>query len=410
MADETPPTQRNSSSASVRHLRDGFGLLQFADPILEQSFTSHHLQGARTRVQIHLLLSIALVMGLVCIDDYVLHRIHGLQLLLVRFLAIGSLLAGVALTAKKRWYERYYAQAIRVLVPVFGACAVANALIDQPGVSFFAAIVLVVFAIYLLVGLLFVAALCSGMSILAMYLLGAGAMGLPHNELIYNGSILLFTNVLCATASYNFERLIRASFLEAHLLNDMANRDGLTSIYNRRAFDEHAGRLWQQALREHRNVALLLIDIDHFKAYNDYYGHQVGDQCLQQVARTLSVACRRPMDFAARYGGEEFAVVLYDAHRDYATEAANRIQTELRQLAIDHPASAARQLTVSIGAACVMPETGRTVYECLQLADEALYAAKEAGRDRVVVKDTEYAALTLGVFRQGEPRSQRQVS
>jgi diguanylate cyclase (GGDEF)-like protein len=145
----------------------------------------------------------------------------------------------------------------------------------------------------------------------------------------------------------------------------------------------------------------MLIDIDHFKSYNDYYGHQAGDECLRQVAWCLMRSARRPLDVTARYGGEEFAIVLYDARRDHIEDVARRVRAGIEALNIEHLASPLplKRLTVSIGAACVEPVAGRTHFGFIQLADEALYDAKEQGRDRIVIKDKEYAQLSTGAFR-----------
>jgi diguanylate cyclase (GGDEF)-like protein len=180
----------------------------------------------------------------------------------------------------------------------------------------------------------------------------------------------------------------------------MASRDGLTGIGNRSAFDEHMDKIWYQAGREHTSVALLMVDIDYFKAYNDYYGHQAGDECLRHVARALAHCARRPLDFTARYGGEEFAVILYDVRRSEVDELAMRMQAGIASLALRHPASpVAAQLTVSIGVACVVPEANRSRFGFIQLADEALYEAKGAGRNRTVVMDREYEEMSTGPFR-----------
>jgi diguanylate cyclase (GGDEF)-like protein len=401
-----------ADSAAAKQLRNGFRWLSFTDSLLELAFRKHHIDRAHARVRLHLWLAMVLVLSFIVIDEYVLHRAASGYLTTVRVLSLSSITVCVLITAGKDGYQRYYATAIQLLVPLFGLCAVANELIDQPaGVSFFAAIVLVVFAVYLLVGMLFVSALATGLFILAAYLFGAIAAGVPSKELFYNGTILLFSNVLGATASYSLEQLMRVGFLEARLLSDTANRDGLTGIYNRRAFDEHTERVWQQAIREQKRVALMLVDIDHFKAYNDFYGHQVGDQCLQQVAVILTSVCRRPLDFTARYGGEEFAVVLYDAEPEYLKELADRIHQSLLELGIAHPVSTgSHRLTVSIGAACVQPDQHRSIFGFVQFADEALYEAKDAGRDRTIIKDTEYAGLLTGTFRGPNARAQRRAS
>ncbi|HYM33834.1 MAG TPA: diguanylate cyclase, partial [Steroidobacteraceae bacterium] len=177
-------------------------------------------------------------------------------------------------------------------------------------------------------------------------------------------------------------------------------RDGLTGIYNRRMFDEHLDKVWQQAGRDRVPVALLLVDIDHFKNYNDYYGHQAGDECLKHVAKALAYCARRPLDFTARYGGEEFAIVLYNARRDYVEEVARRIRATMERLALKHPVSPiSEHLTVSVGAACVVPLPERSQFGFIQLADEALYDAKGGGRNRCVVMDKEYDELSTGSFR-----------
>jgi len=185
------------------------------------------------------------------------------------------------------------------------------------------------------------------------------------------------------------------------LLTEAASRDGLTGIHNRRAFDDRLDLLWPQAMREQTPLALMLIDIDHFKLYNDYYGHQAGDECLRQVARCLMRCARRPLDVTTRYGGEEFAIVLYDAGREQVEEVARQLRQAIEALGIKHLASPSphERLTVSIGAACVTPSFGRSHFGFIQLADEALYAAKEQGRDRLVIMDKEYEQLSTGAFR-----------
>jgi diguanylate cyclase (GGDEF)-like protein len=195
------------------------------------------------------------------------------------------------------------------------------------------------------------------------------------------------------------EKTARLRFLEACLLREMVARDGLTGIQNRRMFDQHIQRVWLQAVRDAERVAVLLVDIDCFKDYNDHYGHQAGDECLRAVATSLSQCVRRPLDFVARYGGEEFAVVLYEAKREYVAEVLTRIQRSIAELNIPHQAShVATRLTVSIGAAFILPNANRTLEGLIQLADEGLYSAKEQGRNRVVVMEAEYNALKTGRF------------
>lgn len=219
--------------------------------------------------------------------------------------------------------------------------------------------------------------------------------------LLVDAGVLIFTNVIGAIVCYSLERANRINFLESQLLMETARRDGLTGIANRRTFDEHVDRIWSRAAQDGMPLTLLLIDIDHFKAYNDCYGHQAGDECLRRVAWSLSARARRPLDIAARYGGEEFAMVLYDARRQDAEDMARQIQAGIEALAIAHPASPTgnQRLTVSIGIACIEPLSGRSHYGFIQLADEALYAAKARGRNCIVIMDKEYGELSTGTFR-----------
>jgi diguanylate cyclase (GGDEF)-like protein len=210
---------------------------------------------------------------------------------------------------------------------------------------------------------------------------------------------MVAANLFGASVVYMHEKTSRMRFLEACLLREMVARDGLTGIQNRRMFDQHIARVWQQAVREEERIAVLLADVDCFKDYNDRYGHQAGDECLRAVAVSLSQCARRPLDFVARYGGEEFAIVLYEASREYVAEVLTRIQRSIAELNIPHEASkVAGRLTLSIGAAFILPAANRTLEGLIQLADEALYCAKEEGRNRVIVMEAEYATMRTGRF------------
>jgi diguanylate cyclase len=149
----------------------------------------------------------------------------------------------------------------------------------------------------------------------------------------------------------------------------------------------------------------MMTDIDNFKAFNDNFGHLTGDQVLRLVALSVKQNVKG-QDIAARYGGEEFAIVLYEADRGHVEAAARRIQLEIGSLGVVHAASpaASKRLTVSIGAACIVPKPDRTQYGFIQLADEALYDAKERGRNCVVIMDKEYEQLSTGSFRGGGPQ------
>ncbi len=176
--------------------------------------------------------------------------------------------------------------------------------------------------------------------------------------------------------------------LEGHL-SRLATLDGLTGLANRRFLDDRAEREVQLALTAGRPVSLLLIDADHFKAFNDTYGHLAGDTCLQQIAGVIQAHATRPGDIAARYGGEEFALLLGETDRVGAHVVAERIRAGIEELGLPHRGnSASAVVTVSIGVATLPPgsRTGRSK-DLVRLADECLYAAKENGRNRVRGQD-----------------------
>jgi diguanylate cyclase (GGDEF)-like protein len=165
-------------------------------------------------------------------------------------------------------------------------------------------------------------------------------------------------------------------------LAEQAAVDVTTNLFNRRHFNRQLHVALRDAMRRRETTALLLIDIDHFKLYNDRYGHLAGDDCLLQVAQAIAEAVRRPSDVAARYGGEEFAVILPGTGSDGARHIAQRVLGAVRSLALDHAASpTAPAVTVSIGAGTADP--GTPFETLIREADKSLYAAKRAGRDRV---------------------------
>lgn len=170
----------------------------------------------------------------------------------------------------------------------------------------------------------------------------------------------------------------------AKMLEKLSVTDALTSLANRRHFDAVLEQEWQRALRNQSSISLIMIDIDLFKAYNDRYGHPVGDECLRLVASAIAHAAHRPSDLSARYGGEEFACILSDTDLRGALVVAQRVLESVRALNIPHlSSSVAPCVTVSAGAATVIPVDGQPVSQLIEMADMSLYQAKLAGRNQV---------------------------
>lgn len=165
-------------------------------------------------------------------------------------------------------------------------------------------------------------------------------------------------------------------------LRTLSYQDGLTGVANRSCFDKTLSKEWARAARQRVPLALILMDLDHFKRFNDTHGHLAGDQCLKQAAAELARVCRRPGDLLARYGGEEFAVLLPDTDADGAAVVAEKLRTAIAELApIDCPLPG--RITVSLGIAACVPEPHTDPVGLVDVADRALYEAKRLGRNRV---------------------------
>lgn len=187
------------------------------------------------------------------------------------------------------------------------------------------------------------------------------------------------------SAAVHREKLLRDQALE---LRSQTFSDGLTGIANRRHFDLSMEKEQRRAKRTGISLTMLMIDIDSFKAYNDHYGHQQGDDTLIRVANALAGSLQRPLDLIARYGGEEFAVVLPDMDSAGGARVAENLRQSIAQLAIPHAgATDSHFVTVSIGVATQAPHNPVEVAQLIGAADRALYAAKRCGRDRVVVEN-----------------------
>ena len=177
-------------------------------------------------------------------------------------------------------------------------------------------------------------------------------------------------------------------------LERLSSLDGLTQIANRRRFDEHMEQEWRRAIRTGQPMGLVMADIDHFKAFNDTYGHQAGDDCLIQVAQRLYHLLKRPADLVARYGGEEFAIILPETEIAGAGDLAEQMRRSIKDLKIKHSSSpVARVVTISLGVSCALPTASIEPEELISQADRALYQAKNQGRNQVVLwSGTEPAA------------------
>ncbi len=314
-------------------------------------------------------------------------------------------MAGSIALAALAWsshFERLYPHWARLIVPLRNAVVaaqIAGAVAHgQPDVLMLLPIMLIGPLFFL--GLpLRTALVCCAVTV-ATYMVFATLFGLPQAVVLRSDVLLLGGAVTCGIAVWSLERTSRRSFLEGKLIAELAQRDALTGTKNRRVFDAHLDGLWQRAIDKRCAIAILLIDVDYFKAYNDHYGHQAGDESLRQVAQAVQKLVRRPLDILSRYGGEEFAAILYDVDENQALELADQIRRAVADLDIEHRASRTwSRITISLGVAAIQPTADRTPRGALQLADQALYAAKVRGRNRVELRnDDHHSLLATGVF------------
>jgi len=214
----------------------------------------------------------------------------------------------------------------------------------------------------------------------------------PANEVEFVTRVRSFLKL---KSEMDLRRARGAELLEATMKLRKANAtlerlsyiDALTGVGNRRYFDELYLKEWKRARREESPLALMLIDIDFFKAYNDFYGHQAGDLCLSRIAEAIATSLKRPVDFAARYGGEEFAVVLPHTDVEGARIVAANVIKAVHDLKINHGTSmVGDRVTVSAGLAALVPGREDDPDALLHAADSALYRAKESGRNRLEIE------------------------
>ncbi|MDY6945283.1 MAG: diguanylate cyclase [Pseudomonadota bacterium] len=413
-----PPPRTKPRNALRDRLAKLLPPLTFAEP-LESQYRNWHTDHARERVKYTILPAMGVLL-IVSLAGGPFRELRETlfapdQMAVVDLLRFGVLLptcTAMLLVAYSKLYSRWLSFAAPVVSLLQSLCVVAfDLLMYRQGYSLSSVLPMLVLSAYMLFGMMQAQATITATTIVIAYGLTGWFAGLNSGQRLFDVAMACFALVLGFFFHYSFSRTQRLNWFRNMMLTDSVHRDALTNIGNRRMFDVHIERLWNQAVRTRAPVALLLVDLDHFKSFNDHAGHQAGDHCLARVAGAIAQSARRPLDVAARYGGEEFVVLLFDVQRDRVEELCRELHMNLAALRIPHPGSSVGPyVTVSIGAACVEPEAGRHHDGLIQLADEALYAAKEGGRNRTVVMDREYATLSTGAFRVPRSRARNEAA
>lgn len=384
------PTEEATTNRSAAAWRlDG---LHF-EPKLEHEYRLHMRADQRTSTLVCLVTALGIWLVFIGLD---LSRMDGWAALaagdlgvalaiVLRLATLAALLIPICMLAAQRLPRAYHRLSMLGLVLIGATCAFIANMFKLRGLpQADIAQLVIIAAVFLPVGLTFLQSFGVALFI-AMFTTGLGfAMLSEPAHLIEHGrlSVLLFFAVFVSgVGAWLRERAQRDQFLLRRLLQDHAMSDPLTGIANRRGFEENVAIALQQARRDGVPVVFAILDVDHFKRYNDYYGHQAGDEALRLIARTIAEAGRRPMDMAGRLGGEEFGLLLYDATPEKGLARLEKLVAVVEELAIEHAASpTADHVTVSLGATAF--DGRETTTELYRRADAALYASKALGRNR----------------------------
>lgn len=397
-----------SESTYAAELRQSSRHFRFTSA-LEREYSNEYLSRNRTLVRI------ACVMSLVLSPPHLIA--HAITERLSPYALAALVLATcvcVLLTflAFSRWFDKAYLPFARILVPLrnilFAICLALAA--SEGRMEALIALPLLLIGPFFFLGFGFRLALICGVITLLTFATTTALVGLPLDILLHTHAVLLAVLISSSAAARHLELRSRLSFIEKRAISELAEHDALTGMKNRRAFDQQLLRLWRQSITDASPLAVMLIDVDHFKAYNDHYGHQAGDQTLREVAQHMQKHVRRPLDIVARYGGEEFAAVLYGVNAEGAAKIAEDMRRGVEALGIKHRgASAAHCVTISIGVAVLQPRPERSSRGALQLADQALYEAKLKGRNAVeVMNEDDYRMMKTGSFARSAQESHAQ--
>ncbi|HYM35234.1 MAG TPA: diguanylate cyclase [Steroidobacteraceae bacterium] len=386
---ESLQSQDESQTAQV--LRRGYRWLRFPEP-LEEQYRDDHRAGVHRLVRMAVIVAFITSAGFAFIDFWLVHAANSTPTV-VRFGLQLPVLIVCLLATSRRFYLRWYEPAIRIGLPLFGFGTVlmtANSSVEQmPLVG--ARLLLVTFFCYFMLGIRMRTALACN-AIVFLSLIAACVVGaIPAAMGSYLAFAMLCANIIGGSGAYALEYAHRTAFLDRLSLEEMAARDGLTRLLNRQTFEFRARNAWRNATTLQRPLSVLMIDVDYFKRYNDTYGHQAGDECLQRIATALRTAIKPQRDeLVARYGGEEFVALLLDRSAVEIETITHNIVDCISRQEIPHAASICNEfVSVSVGASspCIDPEISYSTLA--HVADKALYVAKHQGRNR---------AITLGAL------------
>ncbi|MCK9915829.1 GGDEF domain-containing protein [Microbacteriaceae bacterium K1510] len=363
--------------------------VQLVDPQVEREFRIDRFPDDRRRVAMLLALaSVASAINFLVQLYLYAGGNSGVNAMLTQFFTIWLPLAGLAIVLRLRTPS--VLEGVMIGCIGLGMVMRMSIMTLQPGLTFLwpTLIIGIVFVIYIYLPVRFLVAVAisSIFSIVASaWWLLIAETGVPVDQMLRAQVWLLFANALGFIAANSIQRGQRVRYAQSLLLKELLSTDAMTGIGNRRRFDDAFDREWRRCGRSGKPLSLLMIDVDHFKSYNDHHGHLHGDECLRQVAKLLVEGVGRPGDLVARYGGEEFVCLLPEIGEEGARAVAAKFMMAIARAAIPHAAlPEAAKLTISIGTATCHEVSLHSPGALVALADKLLYGAKRAGRDQVM--------------------------
>lgn len=364
---------------------------------LDRNFRQFYIERTLSVTRAALGLWIALVISISVLDAFLMPSSFVEQTTWLRMLAMLAPVS-VALVAtflvKRRLLLPYVTASAAFLAGV-AALAVSASAMQTGATDTHWSFLFATFSIYLVLGLTLRQSICAAWPLFIGYLAISSVPGVPSEESVYGAVFLGVLNLIGSIASYRLERGARETYDNKLEILRLERTDGLTGLFSRRAFDQHVRQIWKQARRDDKRVAIVVADIDHFKLYNDCYGHRMGDGCIRAVADVVADSPNRPLDMVARYGGEEFVIVLYDPTAGFLETFARGICRKVTDLNIDHKASETTPVvSLSIGAAITEAAGHVNPDHLIRQADDALYEAKNQGRNQAIVYRTEWGQQT----------------
>jgi len=406
MSNKIPADKKRDDIEDLRgdiqkSMEDGFPLLIFTRR-LEQRFLSDTLNLRKARF---------LIMGIIAVFIYNLFLITDREMLpdvyltawKIRLWIVTPAMIVVLILMRSRAFARFLDIFVDFLIVLTsGSIILILELSHHPNVAHYhTGIILIVMFGNIVVRLRFWHAFCVSWLTFLLYVLTVSRITPMPPPVMINSSVVLFSAIIISLiANYQMENDLRWNYLRNLLkeietiglekakaeLERLSSSDVLTGLANRRHFDALLDTEWRRGIRNGTLLSVLFLDVDDFKAYNDNYGHSAGDVCLQKIAAVIRRSVHRPHDLCARYGGEEFIVLFPDISQEDTLQVAEKIRKSIELENLPHSFSrAASHVTISIGVATMTPQRGMSQNLLVEMADRALYKAKELGRNQVQV-------------------------